>query len=90
MNFLTIPGDNWKVTCDDDFWPRDGAVMFQHVDTGHWLHMTGSVFGRPIAGQYEICGHYSSSSGSYWQVMEGVYIKPSSLEGTLNREHDEL
>ncbi|XP_055339449.1 stromal cell-derived factor 2-like [Paramacrobiotus metropolitanus] len=84
-------GDNWKVVCDDDFWPRDGAVVFQHADTNHYLHMTGNTFGRPIAGQYEICGHYSVGSGTYWQVMEGVYIKPSSLEGTLDRQrHDEL
>lgn len=81
-------GDDWKLLCDDDFWPRDAAVRFQHVDTGHFLHMTGQTFGRPIAGQYEICAHYSSSSGSFWEVMEGVYIRPSTLENSFG--HDEL
>ena len=27
-------GDVWVVVCDGDFWGRDEAVMFKHVDTG--------------------------------------------------------
>ena len=27
-------GDIWPVVCDGDFWSRDEAVMFKHVDTG--------------------------------------------------------
>lgn len=84
-------GDNWKLLCDDDFWSRDDAVRLQHVDTGHYLHMTGNSFGRPIAGQYEVCAHYSSSAGSYWKVQEGVYVKPNLFEAGVSRElRDEL
>jgi hypothetical protein len=27
------------LVCDDDFWARDAAVRFRHVDTGFYLHM---------------------------------------------------
>ena len=44
-------GDVWTVTCDEDFWRRDGDIMLKHVDTGVYLSASGHTFGRPINGQ---------------------------------------
>ena len=49
-------GDIWSVVCSGDFWQRDEAVQFKHVDTGVFLGASGHTFGRPINGQMEIVG----------------------------------
>ena len=62
-------GDDWKLLCDDDFWPRDAAVRFQHVDTGHFLHMTGQTFGRPVGSFFT---HSSTAIVIYFSVWYSV------------------
>ena len=44
------------MVCSGDFWQRDDAVQFKHVDTGVFLGASGHTFGRPINGQMEIVG----------------------------------
>lgn len=83
-------GDHWEVVCDGSTWRRDDEVMFKHVDTNMYLAISGNTFGHPISGQMEV--HGTSSSGSsavYWQVQEGIFIKPNEIN-VKNHIHTEL
>uniref|UniRef100_T1JA52 MIR domain-containing protein n=1 Tax=Strigamia maritima TaxID=126957 RepID=T1JA52_STRMM len=82
-------GDHWQVICEDDSWKRDKKVMFKHLDTNMYLAASGHTFGRPIHGQMEICAISQPDATSYWQAVEGVFIKPSEFNSHRDR-HDEL
>ncbi|XP_063727559.1 stromal cell-derived factor 2-like [Symsagittifera roscoffensis] len=87
----TDTGDNWKVVCDSDLWRRDGVVKFQHIDTGSFLAITGSQYGRPIKGQYEVAAMKRDSRKCGWRSSEGVFVKESDepLKYNEQREADE-
>eukprot|EP01137_Pigoraptor_chileana_P028473 Opistho-2@962 len=69
-------GDSWIVECAEPFWFRDEPVRFKSVDTKRYLHCTGTHgFGRPIAGQFEICGFPRANGDNLWRAEEGIYIK---------------
>ncbi|XP_075255590.1 stromal cell-derived factor 2-like [Convolutriloba macropyga] len=73
----TDTGDNWRVMCDSDLWRRDDDVKFQHIDTGMFLAATGSVYGRPIKGQYEVAAMKRNNRNCGWRTAEGVFVKES-------------
>ncbi|EGD78187.1 hypothetical protein PTSG_09064 [Salpingoeca rosetta] len=85
-------GDNWSVECSrGDVWLRDAAVKFKHDVTGYYLHHTNKhTFGRPIAGQKEVCAFpYPTDFGS-WRAAEGYYFKESQhKEDEEEDEEDE-
>lgn len=83
-------GDVWVVVCDGDYWGRDEAVMFKHVDTGVFLSASGHTFGRPIHGQMEIVGLSMPDSTSKWKAAEGIYVHPSDFSARKTPSHDEL
>ena len=72
-------GDHWEVICNGDSWHRDIKVQFRHNDTKRFLAMSGRSFGRPIAGQMEVCGIESGNAGTEWQAAEGVFIHPNEF-----------
>lgn len=72
-------GDHWEVICNEDSWHRDSKVQLRHVDTRKFLAMSGRSFGRPIAGQMEVCGQPTGNSGSEWQAAEGVFLHQNEL-----------
>merc|ERR1712216_767790 len=85
-------GDNWEVNLDaGGKWKRDQRVRFKHVDTQHWLHSHDKRFGRPIAGQQEICAVQKKTNDALWFAGEGVYFpereKPSAY---LKTPHEDL
>ena len=59
-----------KVVCDTDYWQRDQAVQFKHVDTGVYLGSSGQTFGRPISGQMEIIGTSRPDGSTKWRTQE--------------------
>lgn len=82
MSSFVFAGDNWS---------RDDNVMFKHVDTDHYLGVSGRTFGRPINGQMEIIGISSSSASVHWQAAEGVFLHPPDLaEAASHHLHTEL
>jgi dolichyl-phosphate-mannose--protein O-mannosyl transferase len=84
-------GDVWTVVCEGDYWQRDEAVMFKHVDTGVYLGASGQTFGRPINGQMEIIGMTKADGSTKWRTQEGVYVHPSDFNPKRNQgSHDEL
>jgi len=84
-------GDNWTLVCSGDYWEREVDFRLKHVDTDMWLSASGSMYGRPISGQFEIVGSTYPDDKSYWQTQEGVYIKPSERMATKSDvDHDEL
>jgi len=84
-------GDVWKVVCDTDYWQRDQAVQFKHVDTGVYLGSSGQTFGRPISGQMEIIGTTRPDGTTKWRTQEGIYIHPSDFNPKRQQMgHDEL
>ncbi|XP_041360908.1 stromal cell-derived factor 2-like [Gigantopelta aegis] len=70
-------GDNWVIVCPGQHWLRSEKVRIKNVVTGHYLHVSGDSFGRPIHGQREISGYPSPTEMNYWQAAEGIFIKPS-------------
>jgi dolichyl-phosphate-mannose--protein O-mannosyl transferase len=81
-------GDNWTVVCNDEYWDRAENIRLKHVDTEKWLSISGRTYGRPINGQLEVIGASYPDSSSYWQTMEGVFVKPT--EEKMGEVHDEL
>mmetsp|Transcript_29537 Transcript_29537/g.94745 ORF Transcript_29537/g.94745 Transcript_29537/m.94745 type:complete len:97 (-) Transcript_29537:72-362(-) len=67
-------GDNWRVEVDGAAWVQDQKVRFQHVDTSAYLNTHDKKFGRPIAGQQEVCAVRKKSSDSAWLATEGVFF----------------
>ena len=59
-----------QVVCDTDYWQRDQAVQFKHVDTGVYLGSSGQTFGRPISGQMEIIGTTRPDGTTKWRTQE--------------------
>ncbi|XP_015905597.1 stromal cell-derived factor 2 [Parasteatoda tepidariorum] len=84
-------GDHWVVTCSSDFWERNGNVRFKHADTDMWMAVSGNTYGRPIAGQREVCALPYSDSNCFWKTAEGVFIKPTDFSvGATGHIHTEL
>eukprot|EP00270_Netrium_digitus_P017226 TRINITY_DN628_c0_g1_i1.p1 TRINITY_DN628_c0_g1~~TRINITY_DN628_c0_g1_i1.p1 ORF type:complete len:234 (+),score=31.10 TRINITY_DN628_c0_g1_i1:53-703(+) len=75
-------GDHWRVEIESPkaggVWMRDQKVRLQHVDTSGWLHSHDRKYGRPIAGQYEVCGMQRRTGDSLWLATEGVYFPPNN------------
>ena len=69
--------DNWVVKCTGNTakWNRKDKIRFQHADTGNYLHLSNEKFGRPIAGQHEVCAKHNEESNNLWVAQEGVYVK---------------
>ena len=76
-------GDNWEVRCSSRYWNRKDKVRFQHEDTGLYLHICSEQFGRPIAGQHEICGKNNEENNNLWVAQEGVYVKENVSKKNL-------
>ncbi|GAQ89937.1 stromal cell-derived factor 2-like protein [Klebsormidium nitens] len=83
-------GDHWRVEVNGGgMWLKDSGVRFQHVETGGWLHSAADRrYGRPIAGQQEVCGHRKKSENALWKAAEGTYMPRSASIGSP--EHGEL
>ena len=69
--------NDWVVNCRDrQFWIRDSPVSFKHRTTDVYLHHDNkSQYGRPIAGQREVCGVGGRSKQNRWKALDGVYWK---------------
>lgn len=72
-------GDHWRLDVNGGgVWLKDTPVRFQHVETGGWLHSAADKrYGRPIAGQQEVCGHKKKSENTLWRAAEGTYMPRS-------------
>lgn len=69
-------GDNWKIelSAGDTEWRRDKKVRLVHTVTKVMLHSHQHKFGRPIAGQFEVCGSKSRDQNNFWLAAEGIYL----------------
>lgn len=72
-------GDHWELICNGESWHRDDKVQLRHTDTRKFLGISGRSFGRPIAGQMEVCGLSTGDAGTEWQTAEGIFIHPNEL-----------
>eukprot|EP00850_Spirogloea_muscicola_P003881 SM000016S01869 [mRNA] locus=s16:280630:282137:+ [translate_table: standard] len=78
-------GDHWKVETQDKakLWERGQKVRFMHVDTMAYLHSHDKKYGRPIAGQQEVCGLQVKKADNLWMTAEGVFFparrRPTSV-----------
>jgi len=68
-------GDNWIVKCSGKQWDRNDKIRFKHADTSKYLHASQRQYGRPIAGQHEICAYHNEDASNLWLAQEGVYVK---------------
>jgi len=68
-------GDDWEVKCSTKNWNRNDKIRFKHADTGRYLHASSDQYGRPIAGQHEICAYHNEDAANLWVAQAGVYIK---------------
>lgn len=83
-------GDNWLLTCNNDFWERDDSIMLKHVDTETYLTVSGRAYGSPISGQIEVVADYSPNSPhTQWTTMEGLFIHPNDFTAQ-HHHHTEL
>lgn len=56
-----------------------------------FMTISGHTYGRPIAGQKEVCAISYSDSNCYWKTAEGVFIKPSDPpKAAIGHIHSEL
>lgn len=69
-------GDNWKLelSSGDTVWRRDKKVRLIHTVTNVMLHSHQHKFGRPIAGQFEVCGARTRDNNNFWVASEGIYL----------------
>ena len=83
-------GDIWRVDWDNKAkaWFRDAPVRFIHKVTGAGLASHNKKFGRPIAGQTEICCMRKPDKNGLWKATEGVYL-PEHQDGE-DESHEEL
>ena len=68
--------DDWRVETQggDATWSRNKKVRLVHVSTQVALHSHNQRFGRPISGQFEVCGSRSRDSNQLWIAAEGIYL----------------
>ena len=67
--------DNWKLELTEEtVWRRDKKVRIIHDVTKTMLHSHQHKFGRPIAGQFEVCGSRSRDKNNFWVAAEGIYL----------------
>ena len=81
-------GDHWMLECSGDFWKKKDKVRLRHALTEMYLHVPGDTYGRPIAGQKEVCGYAKRQKENQWTVEEGVIIEYNAEEP--NHQHVEL
>ena len=70
----------------------------QRIVRFRFLTVTGSVYGRPIKGQYEVAATKRESRSCYWKTSEGAFIKPDDGPTKVQNgdddddfdDHDEL
>jgi len=74
-------GDNWRVELEKgSTWVKDGKVRLVHVDTEKSLGSHDKKFGRPIAGQQEVCAFQPKNANGLWMATEGVYMPMAGSE----------
>lgn len=72
--------DIWEVICGgNNPWRRDGAVKLKHKGTQKYLAASGQQFNRPISGQMEIVAQSNSGGATEWNVAEGAFVSPPSV-----------
>ncbi|KAK9808709.1 hypothetical protein WJX72_002347 [[Myrmecia] bisecta] len=78
----TDTGDVWIIDWDKGAgaWMRDQPVRFRHTDTSKYLASHDRKFGRPIAGQQEVCAKAAAAKDSYWLATEGVYYPDQTAD----------
>lgn len=81
-------GDFWSVECPGEFWIKKDKVRLKHAMTEMYLHIPGDTYGRPIAGQKEVCGYAKRQRENQWSVEEGVII--TFQETSNDHVHTEL
>lgn len=81
-------GDIWKFEAEkgSGVWTRDAKARLVHDETGVYLMSHDKKFGRPIAGQQEVCGTKKKNSDSFWVATEGVYMPDASATDDLDDE----
>ncbi|KAI6653794.1 hypothetical protein LOD99_3298 [Oopsacas minuta] len=67
-------GDYWILECSGKFWKKKDKIRLKHALTEMYLHVPGDTYGRPIAGQKEVCGYAKKQKDNQWSVEEGVMI----------------
>uniref|UniRef100_A0A7S0MRV7 MIR domain-containing protein n=1 Tax=Pyramimonas obovata TaxID=1411642 RepID=A0A7S0MRV7_9CHLO len=76
-------GDNWVVQLEKGSqWNKDDKVRLMHVDTSAYLGSHDKKFGRPIAGQQEVCAFRSKNSNGLWMATEGIYMPVAGSEAS--------
>jgi len=73
-------GDNWIVKCSGKHWNRKDKIRFKHADTSRYLHASADQYGRPIAGQHEICAYHNEDGANLWMAQEGIYVKETETK----------
>jgi len=68
--------DNWVLELEGGAadWQRNKKIRLKHQVTGVYLHSHQHRFGRPIAGQQEVCGSRARDNNNFWIAAEGVYF----------------
>ena len=68
--------DNWRLETQggEALWRRDKKVRIVHESTKVNLHSHQHKFGRPISGQFEVCGSRNRDNNNLWIAAEGVYL----------------
>lgn len=83
--------DDWIVeTSNPKGWMRDEKIRLKHASTGLYLHSHKQKYGRPIAGQFEVCARDGKDSNNLWLAAEGVYLPIEEPETTVEGKKDEL
>ena len=79
--------DDWRVETQggDATWSRNKKVRLVHVSTQVALHSHNQRFGRPISGQFEVCGSRSRDSSQLWIAAEGIYLPSPGARGRQGR-----
>ena len=67
-------GDYWVLECSGNFWKKKEKIRLKHTLTEMYLHVPGDTYGRPIAGQKEVCGYAKKQKENQWTAEEGVMI----------------
>ena len=80
-------GDYWVLECSGTFWMKKEKIRLKHALTEMYLHVPGDTYGRPIAGQREVCGYARKQKENQWTAEEGVTI---IYEEEVTTDHDYL
>ena len=83
--------DDWILeTSNPKGWVRDEKIRLRHASTGKYLHSHKQKYGRPIAGQFEVCAVQGKDSNNLWFAAEGIYMPIDEEEMAAQGKKDEL